>query len=48
MSSSKVTIMGFAGKTPQIDSSAFLADGCRVIGDVLGQDSSLWFNVVCR
>ncbi len=49
ITSSQVTVMSFRGKKPQLKSSIFLADGCRVIGDVsIGEDSSLWFNVVCR
>ncbi len=41
--------MSFNNKKPMIKPSVFLADGCRVIGDVsIGDNSSLWFNVVCR
>ena len=36
-------------KTPDIDSTAFIADGARVIGDVmLKKDSSVWYNSVVR
>ena len=34
---------------PQIDSSAWVAPGASIIGDVkIGQDSSIWFGVVIR
>lgn len=34
---------------PQIDSTAFVADGAKIIGDVtIGADSSIWFHVVLR
>ena len=36
-------------KTPQIHESAFIADGARVIGDViLKAKSSIWYNTVAR
>ena len=36
-------------KTPQIDETAFIADGARVIGDViLKAESSIWYNTVAR
>ena len=36
-------------KSPQIDDSAFIADGARVIGDViLKAESSIWYNTVAR
>ena len=36
-------------KTPQIHESAFIADGVRVIGDViLKAESSIWYNTVAR
>lgn len=35
--------------TPQIDDSAFIAEGAKVIGNVkIGANSSIWFNVVLR
>ena len=44
-----VTILPFAGKTPIIHSSAFIAPGCRIIGDVtIGPDASIWYNCVIR
>src|SRR3546814_12866308 len=37
------------GKTPQIDPCAFIAPGCRIIGDVvIGPDVSIWYNCVLR
>jgi len=36
-------------KTPQIARSVFLADGCKVIGDVrIDEQSSVWYNSVIR
>ena len=36
-------------KTPQIHSDAFVADGARIIGNViLRANSSIWYNTVCR
>lgn len=44
-----VSIITINGKTPQIDDSAFIAPGCRIIGDVtIGADSSIWYNCVIR
>ncbi|HKX79725.1 MAG TPA: gamma carbonic anhydrase family protein [Novosphingobium sp.] len=44
-----VTIAAFGGKTPRIHSSAFIAPGCRIIGDVeIGEDVSVWYNCVIR
>jgi gamma-carbonic anhydrase len=44
-----VTIVSIHGKTPKIDDSAFIAPGCRIIGDVtIGPDSSIWYNCVLR
>lgn len=44
-----VTILPIHGKTPQIADSAFVAPGCRIIGDVtIGPDSSIWYNCVLR
>jgi carbonic anhydrase/acetyltransferase-like protein (isoleucine patch superfamily) len=43
------TIMEFAGKYPQIDDSAFVAPGARIIGDVaIGPEASVWYNCVLR
>lgn len=44
-----VTIAAIHGKTPQIHSSAFIAPGCRIIGNVeIGPDASIWYNCVVR
>ncbi|WP_033074603.1 gamma carbonic anhydrase family protein [Sphingopyxis sp. MWB1] len=44
-----VSIISVNGKTPQIDPSAFIAPGCRIIGDVvIGPDVSIWYNCVLR
>lgn len=44
-----ISIITINGKTPQIDDSAFIAPGCRIIGDVtIGADSSVWYNCVIR
>ena len=44
-----VTILPFNGKTPVIHPSAFVAPGCRIIGDVeIGADASIWYNCVIR
>lgn len=42
-------ILEHKGRLPQLDESVFLAPGACVIGDVqVGENSSLWFNVVVR
>ena len=44
-----VTLLPFNGKIPRIHSSAFIAPGCRIIGDVeIGPDASVWYNCVVR
>ena len=44
-----VSIISFNGKTPRIHPSAFIAPGCRIIGDVtIGPDVSIWYNCVLR
>lgn len=44
-----VTLLPFAGKFPRIAASAFIAPGCRIIGDVeIGPDASVWYNCVIR
>ncbi len=46
---SDITIAAIHGKSPRIHSSAFIAPGCRIIGDVeIGPDSSVWYNCVIR
>ena len=43
------TILGIHGKSPRIHDSAFIAPGCRIIGDVeIGPDASIWYNCVIR
>ncbi|SFF78306.1 Carbonic anhydrase or acetyltransferase, isoleucine patch superfamily [Novosphingobium sp. CF614] len=44
-----ITVAPFNGKVPRIHSSAFIAPGCRIIGDVeIGPDVSIWYNCVIR
>ncbi len=44
-----ITIAAIGGKAPRIHSSAFIAPGCRIIGDVeIGPDASIWYNCVIR
>ncbi|WP_336985236.1 gamma carbonic anhydrase family protein [Altererythrobacter aquiaggeris] len=44
-----VSIIPIHGKSPRIHDSAFIAPGCRIIGDVeIGADSSIWYNCVLR
>jgi carbonic anhydrase/acetyltransferase-like protein (isoleucine patch superfamily) len=44
-----ITIASIHGKAPRIHSSAFIAPGCRIIGDVeIGPDASVWYNCVIR
>lgn len=44
-----VTILPYKGVWPRIADSAFIAPGCRIIGDVeIGPDSSVWYNCVIR
>lgn len=44
-----VSIISIHGKTPQIDDSAFIAPGCRIIGDVtIRPEASIWYNCVLR
>ncbi|NOU03863.1 MAG: gamma carbonic anhydrase family protein [Novosphingobium sp.] len=44
-----ISIIGIHGKTPRIHDSAFVAPGCRIIGDVeIGPDASIWYNCVLR
>lgn len=49
MTASDISILSFEGKTPKIHDSAFIAPGCRIIGDVeIGPDVSIWYNCVIR
>ena len=44
-----ITLAAINGKGPRIHSSAFIAPGCRIIGDVeIGPDASVWYNCVIR
>ncbi len=44
-----VSIITLNGHTPRIDPSAFIAPGCRIIGDVdIGPEASIWYNCVLR
>jgi carbonic anhydrase/acetyltransferase-like protein (isoleucine patch superfamily) len=44
-----ITLVPINGKAPRIHSSAFIAPGCRIIGDVeIGPDASVWYNCVIR
>lgn len=46
---SDISILPFNGKAPRIHPSAFIAPGCRIIGDVeIGADASVWYNCVIR
>ncbi len=43
------SILALAGRTPNLDPSAFVAAGARLIGDVaLGEGASVWYNAVLR
>ncbi len=42
-------VIPFRGKTPRIHETAFVAPGCRIIGDVeIGSYASIWYNCVIR
>lgn len=42
-------ILGVNGKSPRIHSSAFIAPGAVIVGDVeIGADVSIWYNCVVR
>lgn len=44
-----VSIVAIYGKSPRIHESAFIAPGCRIIGDVeIGPEASIWYNCVLR
>src|SRR6478735_2008848 len=43
------SLLSVAGKTPDLDPSAFVAAGARVIGAVsLAEGASVWYNAVLR
>ena len=49
MTHSDISIISVNGKTPRIDPSAFIAPGCRIIGDVeIGPEVSIWYQCVLR
>lgn len=42
-------LIEYEGKTPEVHTSAFIAPGAMIIGDVkIGKESSVWFNCVLR
>ena len=42
-------LIGFGGKAPVVDPSAFVAPGARLIGDIeIGANASIWYNCVLR
>ena len=44
-----ITVAAINGHAPQIHPSAFIAPGCRIIGQVeIGADVSIWYNCVIR
>ena len=44
-----VSLIAFGGKTPRVHPTAFVAPGCRLIGDVeIGPEASIWYNCVLR
>jgi gamma-carbonic anhydrase len=44
-----VSIITLHGNTPRIHPTAFIAPGCRIIGDVeIGENASIWYNCVLR
>jgi carbonic anhydrase/acetyltransferase-like protein (isoleucine patch superfamily) len=46
---SEILLLPFGGKAPRIDPTAFVAPGCRLIGDVeIGPEASIWYNCVLR
>lgn len=39
----------YKGKKPLVDPTAFIAEGAKVVGDVvIGKESSIWYNAVLR
>jgi carbonic anhydrase/acetyltransferase-like protein (isoleucine patch superfamily) len=44
-----VSLIEIHGRRPRIHDSAFVAPGCRLIGDIeIGPDVSVWYNCVLR
>jgi len=49
MDRNDISIVTLNGKSPKIHDSAFIAPGCRIIGDVeIGPHASIWYNCVIR
>ncbi len=49
LSRTDISIIAIGDKRPQIDPTAFIAPGCRIIGDVtIGANASIWYNCVIR
>ncbi len=49
MTGARPAILPFAGKSPRIHDSAFIAPGACIVGDVeIGPDASVWYNCVLR
>lgn len=47
--SSSASVLALADKTPELADDAFVADGARIVGDVvLEAGSSVWYNAVLR
>ena len=43
------TLLPYRGALPRIDGTAFVAEGCCIIGDVeIGAEANVWFNCVIR
>lgn len=46
---SGASVLALPNSTPSIDTTAFVADGARIVGDVsLAAGSSVWYNAVLR
>ena len=44
-----VSLLPYRGVWPRIDPTAFIAEGCRIVGDVeIGAEANIWFNCVIR
>lgn len=45
----EASVLSVAGRTPQVDPTAFVAAGARLVGGVtLGPGASVWYNAVLR
>lgn len=43
------SVLSLGGKIPDLDPSAFVASGARIVGEVtLGEEASIWYNAVLR